>query len=113
MQDLRYGAGQGEVRLRAFDAFVIATGRYVDADKFVWYAQTLGVPVAPALYRGPWSPDLMSLADGPTTVDGAAHMREGFVVRPMVERFDPHIGRVILKHVGEEYLLRKGGSEGK
>jgi hypothetical protein len=42
-------------------------------------------------------------------VRGAGNIREGFVVRPLKERFDGEIGRVILKYIGESYLLRKGG----
>ena len=43
------------------------------------------------------------------SVIGADHVREGFVVKPTAECFDDRIGRVILKMVGEGYLLRKGG----
>lgn len=113
VQDLRYGSKPGEVRFRAFDAFDIAAGRYMDLVDFDALVKSLDIPTAPELYRGPWSADLFSLAAGKTLTDGADHFREGFVVRPVRERWDDHTGRVILKLVGEEYLLRKGGSEGK
>jgi hypothetical protein len=29
------------------------------------------------------------------------------VIRPVKERQDPRIGRVVLKHVGQDYLLRE------
>ena len=48
------------------------------------------------------------LANGASTLPGAAHTREGFVVRPTKERWHPLLGRVILKLIGEDYLLRKG-----
>jgi len=38
-------------------------------------------------------------------------MREGFVVRSRIERFDNNAGRIIFKMIGEEYLLRKDGTE--
>jgi len=38
-------------------------------------------------------------------------MREGVVVTAARERQDDILGRVILKSVSEDYLLRKGGTE--
>ena len=39
-------------------------------------------------------------------------MREGIVITPLTE-MDAHCtgGRVILKHVGDQYLLRKNATE--
>jgi RNA ligase (TIGR02306 family) len=106
VQDLKYGAGPGEVFFRAFDAFDLRTGQYRDHDAFVQTAARIGVATVPLLHRGPWDPDaLAALACGPSTLGN--HCREGFVVRPIRERHE-HMGRVILKNVGEDYLLRKG-----
>ena len=33
------------------------------------------------------------------------HVREGVVVRPLRERWDPVVGRVILKYLCDDYLL--------
>jgi hypothetical protein len=33
-------------------------------------------------------------------------MREGVVVRPEKERTDPRVGRVVLKYVSDDFLLR-------
>jgi RNA ligase (TIGR02306 family) len=107
VQDLRYGADPGEVRLILFDAWNTATARWLNYDDFGGVVNVLGLPTVPVVYRGPWSDELRSLANGPSTMPGAPHMREGFVVRPVRERWDPHVGRVILKLVGEDYLLRK------
>jgi hypothetical protein len=38
----------------------------------------------------------------------AVHVREGIVIRPVKERYEHDIGRVILKSVNEAYLLRGG-----
>ncbi len=40
---------------------------------------------------------LKSLADGPSLIPGAAHQREGIVVKPIHERTNLEIGRVNLK----------------
>jgi len=107
VQDLRYGAGRGEVKLALFDSMHIQTRRYYDHDKFMAIAGTLGLPTVPILYRGPWTASLRSLAEGKTTVEGADHVREGMVVKPVRERWDDRIGRVILKLHGEGFNLRK------
>jgi hypothetical protein len=44
---------------------------------------------------------------GKTTMGSADHIREGVVVRPLEERTDPKIGRVILKYLNDDYLLKK------
>ncbi len=104
VQDLKYGS-PSEVRLALFDALDISDRRYLDYDAFVEVAARLELPVVPVLYRGPWSDDLRAMANGKSTI--AEHMREGFVVRPARERRDDRLGRVILKLVGEDYLLRR------
>lgn len=104
VQDLKYGVQDG-VRLALFDAMDTLTRRYFDFDEFVAFAGVLGLPTVPILYRGPWSNDLRAMAEGKSTM--ADHVREGFVVRPVKERHE-HMGRVVLKMVGEGYLLRKG-----
>jgi RNA ligase (TIGR02306 family) len=106
VQDLKYGVTSG-VRFRMFDALDCKTRRYFDHDDMLSLARSLGIDTAPELYRGPWGPDVLALAEGTSTLPGAAHTREGFVVKPLRERFDLRLGRVILKVVGEGYMLRK------
>ncbi len=102
-----YGAG-GNIGARffMFGAMDINSRVYYDYDREVEFAKELGFDTVPVLYRGPWSTDLASYADGKTTVSGATHIREGFVARPVKERYDPRIQRVILKRHGEEFLLK-------
>ncbi len=107
VQDLKYGTTAGEVRLVLFDAMDIKTRRYLDYDAFLDVAARLDLPVVPTLYRGPWSESLRALSNGTSTMLDSKHMREGFVVRPVQERHNIRCGRVILKLVGEDYLLRK------
>lgn len=104
VQDLKYGVGAG-VRLALFDALDTTTRRYLDFDEFTAVAKSLDLPTVPVLYRGPWSNDLRTLAEGKSTM--ADHVREGFVVRPVKEMNHRGVGRVIFKMVGEGYLLRK------
>lgn len=76
-------------------------------------ANALGIDMVPILYRGPFSKALMmQYTSGKETVSGQElNIREGIVVTPVVERRTEELGRVILKSVSEDYLLRNGGSE--
>lgn len=106
VQDLTYGHDRGApASFRMFDIYDANTGSWMDYDEAVGFAEVLGIPVVPTLHRGPWSRDLLSLAEGPSTL--ASHTREGFVVRPVKERWHRRVGRVVLKMVGEGYLTRK------
>lgn len=105
-QDLHYGVSPGSVRFAAFDAMDLKTRRYLDTDEFGRVMRELDIPTVPILYRGPWSPELVSLAEGKATW-GGHHVREGIVIKPARERTTPGLGRTFLKLVGEGYLLRK------
>lgn len=104
VQDLHYGSPVGGLQFAAFDAY--EDGGYWRYDAFKEHMEMLGIPTAPELYRGAWSKDLMSLAEGESTWPGAKNIREGVVVRSTMNRFEPKVGRVILKLIGQGYLLR-------
>ena len=107
--DMPYGVKRPEQdRLVLFDALDTKARRWFDVDEFMSFAEILGLPIVPTLYRGPWDPALVSLAEGKTTMPGVDHVREGIVIKPLVERTERCCGRVILKLAGEGYLLRKG-----
>lgn len=106
VQDLKYG--RRDLGLVLFDALDINARRWLDYDQFLGLAASLEIPTVPELYRGSWNPDLMSLAEGESNL-GGGHVREGWVLRPTVERFDMRLGRVILKLHGQGYLTRRGG----
>ena len=103
VQSLRYGVANG-IAFRAFDLLV--DGKYVDHAPFNDLCLTHGVERAPVVYRGPFSLErIKQLAEGDSTLPGANNIREGVVVKPVVERLDPKIGRVVLKYIGDGYLL--------
>ncbi len=109
VQDLHYGHEDGKASLAFFDAFDLRTGQYLDWDKFKALCQRLELPLVPLLYEGGWEPGLTALADGQS--NKGDNIREGIVVKPLMESFDMRIGRKILKFVSEAYLTRKGGTE--
>jgi tRNA-binding EMAP/Myf-like protein len=112
VQDLKYGAKQGQTWLRVFDLYDVDKKRFLDFDNFIETCNKLKLPRVPLLYAGPYDPTVVdALASGASCIDGANNIREGFVIKPQIER-RAHVGRVIFKLVSEAYLLRKGGSEG-
>lgn len=118
VQDLHYGAMAGAddtLGVRVFDVYLGSPGqgRYLNDDELDAFIEEHGFERAPVLYRGPFSKArVLEFTSGKETLSGkGAHVREGIVVRPCVERYDVELGRVQLKSVSEAYLLRKGGTE--
>lgn len=108
IQDLHYGTTQPEYRM-----FDIKIG-----DK--WHPELMNmakmgvdlyglkaIPTVPELYRGPLDLEkLYAVRDGKSTI-GNQHIREGVVVRSMVDGKHPVHGRKICKMISPDYLLRK------
>ncbi len=107
VQDFNYGLnGLG---FAAFD--IMVDGKYVDCIRFSGLCAQYKIPHVPPLYRGPFSlQTIEGLSCGPSQI-GGSHGREGVVVKPVIERDDPGIGRVILKYVGDDYLFRRGNEQ--
>jgi hypothetical protein len=103
-----YGITKGQSDLVLFDAYDLNTGRYLNGDEFLELAHKVGLKTVPILYRGPWLglDQHEALADGPNTFSGG-HIREGFVVKPVIERWNEETQRTILKLHGQEFLLGK------
>lgn len=113
VQDLRYGAKKGEIFFRAFDVLNTGHGQYLSHDDAVDFLAKLEIPMAPALLRGKWAPEFEAQVRAASRGQSmlGENMREGVVIKPTRERWDDSIGRVILKLIGEDYLLRRGGTE--
>ncbi|MFD6246367.1 RNA ligase (ATP) [Streptomyces roseolus] len=115
VQDLAYGADarREAVGYALFDVSAEIGGqvRWLDPAEVLEPGE---VPLVPRLYEGPYDLDtVLAHASGTETVSGrAAHLREGVVVRPAVERYSPVTGgRAVAKAVSPAYLTRKGGTE--
>ncbi len=115
VQDLAYGADarREAIGYALFDVSAEIDGqvRWLDPAEVLEPGE---VPLVPRLYEGPYDLDtVLAHASGTETVSGrAAHLREGVVVRPAVERYSPVTGgRAVAKAVSPAYLTRKGGTE--
>ncbi len=63
----------------------------------------------PQLYFGPWTDkdEMYALAEGKSTLNDK-HIREGWVLNTVVERYEPKLqSRMQVKLVGEGYNLQK------
>ncbi len=104
IQSFHYGL-RGVLGFRAFD--LLLDGHYMDWPDFLEICAQYNVETVPALATIPF--DLAAVkrySEGKTQLmDTDAHIREGVVVRPVSERHDPRVGRVILKYVSDSYLF--------
>ncbi len=99
-----YGCSAGERRLVIFD--VMQHGHYLDAVAFKHWTDERGLPVVPELYRGPFSKEkVLELRDGNSVLAPNQKIREGVVVKPLVEEIT-YIGRKVLKFISDDYLLK-------
>lgn len=110
VQDLAYGTA--EPQFRVFDIYLgePGQGHYLYFDELVRTCEALDVEMVPLIYHGPYSKaKLLEMTNGTETFSGkGTNIREGVVIKPMVERRNELIGRLQLKSVSDAYLLRKG-----
>jgi len=111
VQDLHYGLENGKISHRCFDIKV--NGKYLDYDRFATISAKFGVDIVPVLYKGEFNMEEVMKFSTSKTFAGGDNIMEGVVVKPYFERFDPKVGRVIMKYVFDQYLTRKGGTEFK
>lgn len=101
IQKLHYGR-QGCIDFVAFDLWL--TDHFATFKEFETLCERFGIPTAPLIFVGKFSLEkIRELSEGPTRLD-ADHIREGVVVRPVVERRYRN-GRAIMKYVSDAYLL--------
>jgi len=124
IQDLAYGLSEPE--LRVFDislgcgvleddssmlyhdvGYIPIKRRGDTSSWFDYISDILGLKPVPALYEGPYDPDiLVQYRDGKDTISGS-HIREGIVIRSLYGERHPTYGFKRAKWVSPNYLLRK------
>jgi RNA ligase (TIGR02306 family) len=101
--------GKRQTKMRFFDVYDVKKMSWLDYDDCVAMVKEAGLDMVPVLYRGPWlgKDKMYPYAEGLTTL-GGRHIREGFVVKTVKERYEPKLNsRLTLKLVGEGYSLQK------
>jgi RNA ligase (TIGR02306 family) len=104
IQSFHYGC-KGTFGFRAFDLLI--DGNYLDWQQFVDLCEAHGVATVPIVAAVPFSlAEVKRYSEGKTLLlNDQPHIREGVVVKPLHERNDPKLGRVILKYVSDTYLF--------
>jgi RNA ligase (TIGR02306 family) len=107
VQDLRYGLAPGQIGVVCFD--LKTPGGYLDHAVFRDVCARYGIPAVAMEYEGPHDfARLDAVTNGPAAPGD--RVREGVVIRPLVEQRDDD-GRIIQKSLATAYLLRAGGPE--
>jgi RNA ligase (TIGR02306 family) len=107
-----YGFKDGKVDVAFFDVMDSEVGEYLDWDDMVSAVEQEGEQVVPwtiGEYNMIWMQSLAATED-PSLIDHITKPVEGFVVRSLRER-KFYGGRLILKLLTNEYLLRKGNTD--
>ena len=105
----------GKYTYAVFDVYVgkARHGRYLNYDELKEFCSECNLKMVDILYRGPFSMEkVKEYTDGFDTIGtNPKQIREGIVIKPLNERWDDEIGRVMVKSVSEVYKLRKNGTE--
>lgn len=100
---LNYGLDDGKIRFHAFD--ILKDGKFLNYDEFLSICETYKINTMPLLGRFEYDFDkVCELAEGESLIPGSNCIREGVVVRPVLERYENRVGRVCFKVVSAEYL---------
>ncbi len=109
VQDLVYDAPDDR-KFLAFDVFDLKAKKFLDWEDFVIFCNELKIEIVPFVTYLEMAPNtipvLLEEIDKKNSALNENHLREGFVIKPLFERTDPHVGRVALKLVGQKYLLK-------
>lgn len=102
-----YGCKPGEVKFFVFD-ILTPSGNWTSCYQSDEPTEMLGVyNWVPVLYKGGFDlEELKKLAEGKSQT-GGKHIREGVVVRPVVERHQTGLGRLQLKLISNAFLEMK------
>jgi RNA ligase (TIGR02306 family) len=105
LQNLNYGKKEAE--FAAFDISI--DGNYLSHANFSFVCRSHNIQMVPVLGTEPLTLDVLKKRSSGSTVMMLenAHMREGIVFRPVADRFDPKIGRVILKYLNDDFLMKR------
>lgn len=103
VQDLKYGAANGQLFFRAFD--VLVGGQWADHAHLCRLVPSKNRMLE--LYVGPFEEGIARrLAEQDSVIGPPGQLSEGVVICPLDEMTHPEIGRVQLKIVSNRYLER-------
>ena len=112
VQDLHYNLPKTDFRV--FDIFIgePTTGQYLPWGALKVYCNQMKIKHVPELYNGKYSRQIVDLLTNENESSIATNcQREGVVVTVNPNVYREPIGRVKLKSINDNYLLRKNGTE--
>lgn len=100
---------KGTNKFRAFDIWDCEKRKYLDYQDFVKACQDIEIDMAPILYMGGWKgiEGHFNVLEGLEPLSNSKHVREGYVITPIQEKWHKDVGRVKLKFINPDYLLKK------
>ena len=114
IQDLTYGL-KGDINLFIFD--VKYKDKYLNFNEFIKFNREClelhGINHVPILFLGNYADGLRIEMSKGNSIIYHSQIREGCVIKPLIERENRCLGRVILKSINPDYLTRKSGTEFK
>lgn len=106
-----YGCGKDEHKLYVYDIMNTEHNYWLDFPQMNRDIKEMGLTKVPTLYVGPFSKEIAEEhRKGDSTLHGQK-VREGIVIRPVVERKSSSLSRVILKFISDEYYLNKDNTD--
>ena len=115
-KSLHYGR-PNSLNFVAFDIKI--DGDYIDFKDFLSLCHMYSIPTVPVVEEFNFSleraKELSSGASILAAKNGMEdpHMREGIVIKPIVERIDPAFGRVVVKFLNDDYIILKNKAHDK
>lgn len=107
IQDLEYGLD--DIRLVVFD--IKQNGKYLDYPDVVAFCSKKHLPIVPELYVGKYYDGILDEFTSGKSMLCPKQIREGVVLKTVIEENNLKIGRKILKSISTDYLIRKNGTE--
>ncbi len=101
-----------DIDVAFFDVKV--NGKYLNHWDFIHFMVVFDLPVVPAIVKGRMKEIILAdMVKGVSGLNTLQKMREGCVIKTVVEENSPLVGRKVLKYLNPEYLLLKDRTDYK
>jgi recombination protein RecA len=103
--NFHYGLKAGEYGVAVFD--ILENGQWINNNDIFFNKRFEELKTVQLLYKGPFNMQKVAeLAEAKETFNYCGHVREGVVIKLVNEREDQRIGRIAIKYVSDNYLMK-------
>lgn len=107
-----YTYGLKEHKLFVYDIMDTRENKYLDYPQFKRSVSNMDLIRVPELYIGPWNKEKADeLRKGLSTLT-EEHIREGVVIRTLLEQKTGNLSRLILKYINDDYYVKQTEIDG-